>query len=142
MTTSPQRKPKPSTLTDLENSRRPLWRRRLQAVIFYGLLLLVIVAAVPYGEVNAPIQLIFASLIYLLCAGRAIEGLVDGSFAFADKILMAPVIGLLILTVLQVLPLSLQSSMNGATPDGNDFISLDRYATHNYNLVVGSLAQL
>lgn len=140
MTTSPQRKPKPSTLTDLENSRRAVWRRTFQTIIFYGLLLLVIAAAVPYGEVNSPIQLIFASLIYLLCAGRSIEGLLDGSFAFADKILMAPVIGLLVLTVLQVLPLSLQSAMNGATPDGIGFISLDRYATINFLLVFGSLA--
>ena len=139
MMSSPQRKQGASPLPHFKNSDRVSLRGPVQSVTFYGLLLIVVAAAIPYGEVSSPLQLIYASFIYLLCAGRTIDSLLGGSFALADKMLIFPVISLLILTVLQILPLPLVSSTTAALPDGNRYISLDRHATVNFLLIFGSL---
>jgi O-antigen ligase len=107
----------------------------LQTVTFFGLLLIVVVAAIPYGEVNSPLQLIYASFIYLLCAGRAIDSFLDGSFALADKVLILPIIGLFVLALFQVLPLPI----NSATADAKGHLSQDPHSTVTFLLIFGSL---
>ena len=142
MTTSAQRKLDPIPSLDLENPYRSSVLRTLEAITFYGLLLIVIAASFPYGEVDSPFQLIYASFIYLLCAGRVACGLLSGRFAIADKALTAPVLGLLILALVQVLPLSILARLNGATVDGTAYISLDQYGTVSFLLILGSLTAL
>ena len=104
--------------------------------------MVVVVAALPYGEVDSRFQLIFAALIYLLAAGRAACGVISGRFAFSDKALIVPVSGLLVLGMVQLVPLPMLARLNGATGDGSEYITLDQYGTINFLLVLGSLTAL
>jgi O-antigen ligase len=142
MTTSAHRKLDPSRPLNFENPQLSYLRSALDSFTFYGLLLIVIAAAVPYAEVDSPFQLIYASLIYLLSGSRAVHSLLRGSFTFADKTLLAPILGLLILTMVQVVPLSLPAWFRDSGGAGSGYISLDQYATVSFLLILGSLTVL
>ena len=117
-------------------------RRTLEKVAFYGLLLTVIAAGIPYGVVDSSLNLLFVCLIYLFSAFRVVESLLGGSFALGDRILFGPLIGLLSLAVIQILPLSILPSLLSGSQNTSSYISLDYYETGNFILLFGSLLLL
>ena len=99
------------------------------AAAFYGLLLLTLAVAIPYGTVDPWAKGSFVVAASILAALRVISGLLDRRFRFASVGLLLPLVGVLALAVLQVIPVT----STGAV------ISLDPYETKTFILVFGSL---
>jgi hypothetical protein len=115
-------------------------RKTLESVAFYGLLSVVIVAATD-GDVDSSFQLLFVSLFFFLSAIRMAGCVLGAGFVFADRTLMAPLVGLILLAVFQILPLS-ASGILEAPPLARPYISINPYGTVNFVLLLGSLALL
>ncbi len=129
----------PADLPDLHPLSR--LRKALELVAFFSLLLAVIAAAAMYASVDSSFQLLFASLFFLLSAIRIAENILGRGFVFADRTIVAPVLGLLLLAVFQITPLSAFGFVS-ASPSALTYISLSPYETVNFILLLGSLLLL
>lgn len=81
-------------------------RRALSAVVFYALLALLPLAAVPYGSVEPLWTGLFDALVFVLAALWAIEGALAGRWMTRAHVLLLPCLGLAALAFIQTLPLS------------------------------------
>ena len=116
-------------------------RKTLQSVAFYGSLCTVIATALTWGDVNSPYEMLFVSLFFLLPAIRIADSMLGNGLVFADRRLVAPLLGLLLFAVFQTLPLS-AIGLSGVTRGSTTFLSLNRYETVDFILLLGSLILL
>lgn len=98
--------PRPFALTTAGVSPQALVRTAcvLEAVIFYTLLALILLTAVPYGTVDAWWMSAFQCVVFALGAVWALEGLLSGRLFVREHRLLAPLVPLLGFVFLQSIP--------------------------------------
>jgi O-antigen ligase len=75
----------------------------LDRVIFYGLIAIIVLTALPYGTSESWSKALFESAVFFLAFLWIVHGLIDGSWRIGNARLLAPLIGLLMLAVVQSL---------------------------------------
>src|SRR5712691_7973028 len=73
----------------------------LDRVIFYGLIAIIVLVAVPYGTAESWSKALFESAVFFLALLWIVHGLIDGSWRIRNARLIAPIVGLLVLAVVQ-----------------------------------------
>lgn len=79
--------------------------RLLERAIFYGLLLLMILVAIPYGSAEVWWESFFECAVFALSLLWIIEGLLSGSWLFNRRALLLPILAFIAFAVIQTLPL-------------------------------------
>lgn len=103
----------------------------LENIAFYGLLGVVFFAAIPYGTVEPWFKLLFVFLICIFVVFRIFEGKLTNTPIFSNKLFFAPLLGILLLAIVQIIPFQrITNLFNFQSP-----ISLDTYVTKNFILV-------
>jgi O-antigen ligase len=107
---------------------------QLGGVIFYALLSLIALAAIPYGTVQPWWQSLFNCAVFLLAALWLIEGFLKGSWQLSTYQLLYPLLALAVFALIQTLPLlsatgqeSLRNSVDAART-----ISADPHGTRQW----------
>jgi hypothetical protein len=75
----------------------------LDRVIFYGLIAIIVLTAVPYGTAESWSKALFESAIFFLALLWIVHGLFDGSWRIGSPRLLAPMVGLVVLAAVQSL---------------------------------------
>ena len=73
----------------------------LDRVVFYGLIALIALTAIPYGTVHAWSQSAFECSVFLLTLLWIIHGLLSGSWRVGNTRLLLPIVALVVLAALQ-----------------------------------------
>ena len=94
----------PKRLVFASDGVRETAARQLERVSFYGAVLAVAIAAVPYGTVEPWHKAVLVSAFAVLGLFRVMGGLMRGTFRLAEPVLLAPPLGVLGLAVVQVVP--------------------------------------
>src|SRR5688572_18051206 len=76
----------------------------LESVAFYGILFVVLMAAIPYGTVDPWVRSLFVFLVCIFAVIRVCAEIISGKSVSADKLLFAPLIGILVLAIVQIIP--------------------------------------
>jgi O-antigen ligase len=76
----------------------------LDRVIFYGLIAIISLTAIPYGTSESWSKALFESAVFFLAFLWIVYGLIDGLWRGGNTRLIAPVFGLLVLAVVESLP--------------------------------------
>lgn len=97
-------------------------------VAFYSLLVVIFLAAIPYGTVEPWFKLLFVFSICLITILRILDGIINNTSIFSNKLFLAPLIGILLLAIIQIIPL--RQFTDFPVP-----ISLNIYETKNFILV-------
>lgn len=84
-----------------DRSSSPAAARSLSAVVFYALLVLLPLAAVPYGSVEPWWAGLFDALVFLLAARWAVEGALTGRWVTRAHAILLPCLALAALALLQ-----------------------------------------
>lgn len=87
-------------------SRHERAARLLGSAVFYALLGLITLVAIPYGTVQPWWQALFECAVFGLAALWIIEGLLSGSWNFRDYQLFWPLVALVVFALLQTFPVS------------------------------------
>lgn len=106
-------------------------QRLLGRVIFYGVLALIVLTAIPYGTVEPWSIALFDAAIFLLTALWAVEGALRGGWFVREHRLLLPLCALVAYSFLQNLPLPVGDAL-AASVGVNDTwraISADPYET-------------
>ncbi len=103
---------------------------------FYGLLIIIFLAAIPYGTVDPLFKSLLVFLICIAAVFRILEGIINDSPLFTDFLLFAPLLGILLIAVIQIIPLN-QVTGNSAYADNH--ISLDSYETKDFILIFSGI---
>ena len=106
---------------------------------FYGLLIVILLTAIPYGTVDPWFKLIFVSFACVAAVFRIIEAIVNDSILFADFRLFAPLLGILLLAVIQIFPFGTSHSVFDTLSYTSNCISLDPYETKIFILTFTGL---
>jgi O-antigen ligase len=99
--------PPPLILAEL-SVRRPLFERAarlLGGVIFYALLALILMTAIPYGTVEEWWNSLFQCIVFVMAGLWVIEGLLSGGWLVREHRLLVPLIPLLAFIFFQSVPL-------------------------------------
>ncbi len=75
----------------------------LDRVVFYGVIALIVLTAIPYGASESWSQALFESAVFFLAFLWVVHGLIDGSWQIGNARLVVPMVGLLVLAVVQSL---------------------------------------
>lgn len=104
-------------------------RALAERTAFYGLLLTIFLTAIPYGTVDPWFKSLFVFLVCILAVFRIFLSISSGKRTelFADRLFFAPLLGILLLAVIQTIPFR------------NAVISLDVFETKNFILVFAGL---
>jgi putative inorganic carbon (HCO3(-)) transporter len=78
--------------------------RLLDRAIFYSLLVIIALTAVPYGTVEPWWESLFECLVLLLTALWIIEGMLSGSWRVGGRDMLAPLAVLILFALIQTLP--------------------------------------
>jgi putative inorganic carbon (HCO3(-)) transporter len=115
--------------------------RLLGGTIFYALLVLLVVVAIPYGSAEAWWEAFFECAVFAICLLWIIEGLLSGSWLAGQRALWLPVLALIAYCIFQSLPL---------WPDGGEparlgqkiwyAISADPFETRRFTLKLVALS--
>jgi O-antigen ligase len=85
------------------------WRGRililLDCAIFYGLLAVITLTAIPYGTVDAWSQALFQCSVFFLALLWLVHGFIEGSWHIGNTRLVVPMVGLVILAIAQSITL-------------------------------------
>ena len=73
----------------------------LDCAIFYGLIVVIVLTAIPYGASESWSIALFESAVFLLAFLWIVHGLIDGSWRTGNAHLIAPMGGLLVLALVQ-----------------------------------------
>lgn len=113
--------------------------RLIGRVVFYGLLVLMALTAVPYGTVEPWSEAVFECAVFALCMLFVIEGYLSGSWRIDGLALLYPVIALVGLSLLQ--SVSLWPANVAAASGGKVWfaISADPYESRRFALKLASL---
>ena len=113
--------------------------RLLGAAIFFSLLGLIVITAVPYGTVEAWWKALFVCAVFVLAIFWIIESYLSGRFFGDAWPLIFPLAGLAIFSLLQTIGFSSGSSPAGITVSTWDAISADPYQTRFFVLQLMAL---
>lgn len=105
MTAQMEARPLSVTGDDLTRPASASTARALEGAIFYVLLSLVALAAVPYGTVHEWWDSLLQCIVFALAALWAFEGLRAGKWFVREHVLLAPLVPLLGFVFLQAVPL-------------------------------------
>jgi hypothetical protein len=75
----------------------------LDRLIFYGLIAVMVLTAIPYGSSESWSKALFESAVFFLALLWIVYGLIDGSWRVGNARLIAPMFGLLVFAMLQSL---------------------------------------
>jgi O-antigen ligase len=75
----------------------------LDRVIFSGLIVIIVLTAIPYGSSESWSRSLFESAVFVLAFLWIVHGLIYGSWRIGNSRLIAPMVGLLVLAVVQSL---------------------------------------
>jgi putative inorganic carbon (HCO3(-)) transporter len=122
------------SLQGAKSLTRPVgqWARLLENLAFYGILVVLVLSAVPYGTVEPWTISLVIILVCVLAAARSIEGLVSNEWRIRQARLIAPLIGLILLAVIQTIPFIVV--LNGGTSQIaiRTTISFDTFETWSF----------
>ena len=79
------------------------WLRGLDAAIFYGLIVVVVFTAIPYGSVEPWSHAVFESAVFFLALLWVIHGFLSGTWGWGNLNLFYPLMALVALAILQSL---------------------------------------
>ncbi len=114
-------------------------RLLFERTAFYGLSIVILLAAISYGTVDPWIKSSIVFLICLFASFRIFEGILAGSFSISDGRLLSPLLGILILAVIQLIPyFNLINEVISPNPPGK-IISYDPYETKVFILTFCAL---
>lgn len=99
----------------------------LEKFAFYGSLLLILLTAIPYGTVDPWYKSFFVFAVCIFVSLRICFGILTNTLLFRDLGLLAPLLGILLLAIIQVIPFS------GKT------ISFDIYETKKFILTFAGI---
>jgi putative inorganic carbon (HCO3(-)) transporter len=108
--------------------RGALVARSLSRIIFYALLLLIFLVAIPYGTVEPWWEALFEFIVFALGALWAVEGMLSGGWLLREHRIFLPVLLLILYAFIQTLPL-LPGNASGAGLKVWGAISADPYET-------------
>src|SRR5258706_11981613 len=89
------------TLSQIDRGGRVL--TFLDRVIFFGLITIIALTAIPYGTSESWSKALFESAVFFLAVLWIVHGLIDGSWRISNARLIVPMIGLLVLAAVQSL---------------------------------------
>ena len=101
----------------------------LGSISFYGLLVTIFAFAIPYGTVETWHKSLLVVTITILGGFRVLDGIQSGQFRLSQPILLFPLIGVLLLAVIQIVP----------WPGTAAVISVDPYETKSFILAFAGL---
>lgn len=104
----------------------------LGKITFYSLFVIIFLAAIPYGTVEPWFKLLFVFLVCCLAILRIIDGIIRNTPIFSNKLFFAPLIGILLLAIIQIIPFQEINTLSTIFPIQ---ISLNIYETKNFILV-------
>lgn len=104
----------------------------LDRVIFFGLLALIMVLAIPYGSVEAWWESIFECVIFVFTALWIVEGLLSGLWRFNNIRLVAPLLALVVFAYLQSRYWQGATTTAGVESYAWTAISADPYETRRF----------
>jgi len=87
----------------MQTQRRSRWLVLLDRIIFYGLIALLALTAVPYGTVHPWSKALFECAVFLLAFLWLVHGFIEGSWRIGNTRLLAPMAVLVVLAVVQSL---------------------------------------
>ena len=113
--------------------------RLLGRVIFYGLMVLMVLTAIPYGTVDPWAEALFECAVFALCLLFVIEGYLSGSWSISGLSLFYPVIALILLALIQ--SFSLWQIDAPALSEGKLWVPLsaDPYESRRFALKLAAL---
>jgi O-antigen ligase len=94
------------TTAQVNGGRVDVAARRLSAVIFAGLLLIITLSSVPYGSVEPGWTALFEAVVFMFAALWAVEGALSGRWVARAHVLVLPGLALAAYALLQSLSLS------------------------------------
>lgn len=83
--------------------RRNLLLTLLDRVIFYGLIVIIVLTAIPYGTAESWSKALFEAAVFFLGLLWIIHGLIDGSWRIGSLRVISPMVGLVVLAAVQSL---------------------------------------
>lgn len=104
----------------------------LEIIIFYGLLAVLVLTAIPYGAVQPWWANTIVCLILLLCSLRVAHGLLAGTWAISGVTMLVPLFGIFLFAIVQTLPLDLVPLPLGTTGSRWTTISTDPHETKRF----------
>ncbi len=116
--------------------------RILTSISFFGFLATVALMAIPFGAADKWVQSLFVSLICLFSALRISESLIRGSFSIAEPRLLLPLAGILLLSIIQVMPLDGIPALLSGLRNTSAYISADPNETKQFLLIFAALILL
>jgi O-antigen ligase len=81
--------------------RRSLVRSVLDCSVFYGLVVLIALTAIPYGTVDSWSEALFECVVFYLALLWIVQGLIEGSWRIGNSRLLWPLIALVLLAIFQ-----------------------------------------
>jgi O-antigen ligase len=131
-----------SSSVDRPASHRSI--RLLGAIIFYALLVLLIMVAIPYGTAEPWWEAFFECAVFALSLLWILEGLLSGSWLAGQRSLWLPVLALIAYCIFQSLPLwSNEGDAAAAARVGQKLwyaVSADPFETRRFTLKLVALA--
>ena len=103
-----------------------------EGIAFYGILIFILLAAIPYGTVNPWVRSLFVFLVCIIAVFRVVAVILTRKFVATDKLLFAPLIGILGLAIIQVIPFHELTGFFGNSSYLRNQISMDPYETKNF----------
>jgi O-antigen ligase len=104
----------------------------LEGAAFFGLLLVAVLTAIPYGTVDQWWIALFVVLVCCFGVVRIAADLINKNFSFADSKLLLPLIGILILAATQTVSIGFFASSLGITNSETSAISANIFETFNF----------
>lgn len=86
-----------------QSDRRSRWLTLLDRTIFYGLIAVIALTAIPYGTVDPWSKGLFQCAVFFLAFLWIVHGCIDGSWRIGNTRLIAPMVVLVIFAVVQSL---------------------------------------
>jgi hypothetical protein len=77
--------------------------RLISSVVFYALLVIIVLVAIPYGTVQTPWKALFACCVFALTILSLIEGVLSGSLLTRAHLLLLPLVALIIFCFAQTI---------------------------------------
>lgn len=125
-----------STKNSLAKTNQANRTQILEIITFYGLLCVIFLAAIPYGTAETWFKLLFVFLACFFTIFRVIDGLINNIPIFSNKLFFAPLFGLILLAVFQIIPFNKVFDLSHQTTFP---LSMNVYATKNFILILFGL---